>query len=145
MLAEEIGFVVGVDTHTDHHAVVVVDAVTQRTRRALTIAATRRGYRQALRLADRVAPGERVWALEGSGSYGAGLARFLSQRGERVLEVERPAREGRRGRLKSDALDAERAARQARQARCPAWPARRRRCGRCSRLEKERCAPARSR
>jgi transposase len=112
MLAEEIGFVVGVDTHTDHHALVVVDAVTQRSLPALTIAATRRGYRQALRLADRVAPGERVWALEGSGSYGAGLARFLSQRGERVLEVERPAREGRRGRLKSDVLDAERAARQ---------------------------------
>ena len=112
MLAEEIGFVVGVDTHADHHAVVVVDAVTQRARRALTIAATRRGYRQALRLADRLAPGDRVWALEGSGSYGSGLARFLSERGERVLEVERPAREGPRSRFKSDPLDAEQAARQ---------------------------------
>ena len=53
-----------------------------------------------------------MWALEGSGSYGAGLARFLTRHGEQVLEVERPRREGRRGRLKSDALDAERAARQ---------------------------------
>jgi len=112
MLAEDLAFVVGVDTHTDQHAVVVVDAVSQRNRRALTIAATRRGYRQALRLAERAAPGARVWALEGSGSYGAGLARFLSERGERVLEVERPARQGTRGRLKSDLLDAERAARQ---------------------------------
>ena len=50
--------------------------------------------------------------LEGSGCYGAGLARFLSAQGEWVLEVERPSREGRQGRLKSDALDAERAARQ---------------------------------
>ncbi len=55
-----------------------------------------------------VAPGR--W--RGWGSYGAGLARFLDARGERVLEVERPRREGRQGRLKSDLLDAERAARQ---------------------------------
>lgn len=112
MLAEDAGFVVGVDTHTDHHALVVIDAATQRTRRALTIAATRRGYLEGLRLAERLAPGDRVWALEGSGSYGAGLARFLSERGERVVEVERPRRDGARGRLKSDVLDAERAARQ---------------------------------
>ena len=91
---------------------VLVEAQSQRSRRALTIPASRRGYRQAFRLARRHAPGCRVWALEGSGSYGAGLARFLSERGERVLEVERPGREGRRARLKSDALDAERAARQ---------------------------------
>jgi transposase len=112
MLAEEVAFVVGVDTHADRHALVLVDAVTQRRRRALMIPATRRGYRQALRLAERLAPTDRVWALEGSGCYGAGLARFLAEHGERVLEVERPARAGARGRLKSDLLDAERAARQ---------------------------------
>jgi transposase len=55
----------------------------------------------------------RLWALEGTGSYGAGLARFLAARGERVCELERPAREGAGRRLKSDALDALRAARQA--------------------------------
>jgi transposase len=112
MLPEDVAFVVGVDTHADQHALVLVDALTQRRQRALTIAATRRGYRQALRIAEGLAPGTRVWALEGSGCYGAGLARFLTERGERVLEVERPAREGVRGRLKSDLLDAERAARQ---------------------------------
>ena len=83
----------------------------RQTRRSLTIPASRRGYRQALRLARRHAPGPRAWALEGLGSYGAG-ARFLCERGERVLEVERPAREGSRGSLKSDALDALGAARQ---------------------------------
>jgi transposase len=113
MLADEVAFVVGVDTHADNHALAVVEAVSQRTRRVLTVAASRRGYRQALRLARRQAPGRRAWALEGSGSYGAGLARFLAERGERVLEVERPSRSGRQGRLKSDALDAERAARAA--------------------------------
>lgn len=110
MLADEVAFVIGVDTHADTHTLALVDARTQRTRSNPTIPATRRGYRQALRLAKRQAPGRRAWALEGSGSYGAGLARFLSERGEQVLEVERPSREGRRGRLKSDELDAERAA-----------------------------------
>jgi transposase len=113
MLADDVAFVLGVDTHAESHTLVLVEAGSQRTRRQLTIPATRRGYRQALRLARRHARGRRAWALEGSGCYGAGLARFLHARGERVLEVERPAREGARGRSKSDALDAERAARQA--------------------------------
>jgi transposase len=111
MLADEVDFVIGVDTHVDAHALALLEARSQRVSRALTIPAARRGYRQALRFARRQAPGRRAWALEGSGSYGAGLARFLACRGERVLEVERPRREGRGGRLKSDALDAERAAR----------------------------------
>jgi transposase len=111
MLAEELAFVLGVDTHAEQHVLALVEARTQRTSCAVTIPASRRGYRQALRLARRRAPGRRAWALEGTGSYGAGLARFLVSRGERVLEVERPRREGQRGRLKSDALDAERAAR----------------------------------
>ena len=111
MLADDVAYVIGVDTHADSHALCLVEATTERTRGQLTIPASRHGYRRALRLARRHGPGRRVWALEGSGSYGAGLARFLSQRGEEVLEVERPQRQGRRGRLKSDALDAERAAR----------------------------------
>ena len=111
MLADDVTFVVGVDTHLDEHALALVEVASQRTRRRLTIAATRRGYRQALRLALRQAPGRRAWALEGSGSYGAGLARFLAERGECVLEVERPRRSGAPGRAKSDELDAERAAR----------------------------------
>ena len=112
MVTDQVDFVVGVDTHADQHALAVVEAATLRMCRQLTVVASRQGYRQALRLARRHAPGRRCWALEGSGCYGAGLARFLNQQGERVLEVERPSREGRQGRLKSDALDAERAARQ---------------------------------
>jgi transposase len=52
----------------------------------------------------------RAFAIEGTGSYGAGLARFLGEQGERVHEVERPQRaRARRG--KSDTLDAVHAAR----------------------------------
>ena len=64
-----------------------------------------------LRVADRYASGRRAWAIEGSGSYGAGLARFLAGRGEVVLEVSRTPRAERRLRGKDDALDAARTAR----------------------------------
>jgi transposase len=49
------------------------------------VRASERGYARALCLAEREAPGRRAWAIEGTGSYGAGLARFLTARGERVL------------------------------------------------------------
>lgn len=112
MVADRFDVVIGVDTHASSHTLVVVDAASGRARSSLEVSACRRGYRQALRLAERQGVGARVWAIEGTGSYGHGLARFLSGRGERVLEVERPVRQpdGVRGRLKSDRLDAERAA-----------------------------------
>jgi transposase len=111
MLADEVDFVIGVDTHRDAHALAVVAAATGAVvvvERSL--AASPGGYRGLLGLAEVHAPGARAFAIEGTGSYGAGLARFLSERGERVLEVERPQR-ARRARGKSDALDAVRAAR----------------------------------
>ena len=51
--------------------------------------------------------------MEGAGHYGAGLARYLSERGETVLEVGRSPRGERRLRGKDDQLDAVRAARAA--------------------------------
>jgi transposase len=54
-----------------------------------------------------------VWAIEGSGSYGAGLARYLAGRGETVLELSRSPRAERRLRGKDDSLDAARTARAA--------------------------------
>ena len=53
----------------------------------------------------------RAWAIEGAGHYGAGLTRYLGDRGETVLEVGRHARTERRLRGKDDPLDAVRAAR----------------------------------
>ena len=122
MLADELDYVVGVDTHRDTHAlavvaagsggVVVVDPC---------LSACPEGYRRLLELARTHAAGARAFAIEGTGSYGAGLTRFLAERGERVLEVERPSRaRGRRG--KSDVLDAVRAARGALGEDKPAQP-----------------------
>src|SRR5262249_32729249 len=110
MLADELDYVVGVDPHRDAHALAIVHAGTGGAVRSVEVKASARGYAQALRLAEREAPGRRAWAIEGTGSYGAGLARFLSARGERVLEVGRTRRE-RRSHAKTDALDALRAAR----------------------------------
>ena len=59
------------------------------------------------------AGGARVWAIEGTGHYGAGLARYLSARGETVLEIAARPRAERRLHGKDDALDAARAARAA--------------------------------
>jgi transposase len=111
MLADEVDFVIGVDTHRDAHALAIVAAPTGGVVLVEPwLEASPPGYRRLLRLGQAHAPGVRAFAVEGTGSYGAGLARFLAEHGERVLEVERPARV-RRERGKSDALDAVRAAR----------------------------------
>jgi transposase len=108
MLAEHCDVVVGVDTHRDTHTAAFVDRLGG-VGDTLVITADRRGYRTLLAASERQAP-RRVWAVEGTGSYGAGLTRFLRAAGEEVVEVERPVRSARRiG--KSDALDAVRAAR----------------------------------
>ena len=111
MLAETADFVVGVDTHGQRHSFALVQAGTGALVREWELPACAQGYRRALALAQQLADGRRLWALEGSGCYGAGLARFLLAAGECVREVERPLRRGLQARLKSDSLDALRAAR----------------------------------
>jgi transposase len=78
-----------------------------------SVSADAAGYQQLLAFARAQVPGRRCWAVEGAGSYGAGLASFLHAHGERVVEVGRPKRPARRTAAKSDALDAVRAARHA--------------------------------
>jgi transposase len=70
------------------------------------------GYRRVVAFADEHAPGRRVWAIEGTGSYGAGLTTHLLERGEWVVEIDRPARPARRNGAKTDDIDAVRAARE---------------------------------
>jgi transposase len=113
MLAEQVDYVVGVDTHRDQHALAVVDAATGAVIAQTTAAASAHGYAQSLRFAAKHAAGARVWAIEGAGHYGAGLARYLAGRSETVLEVSRSLRGERRLRGKDDPLDAIRAARSA--------------------------------
>src|SRR3954453_9520076 len=107
--------VVGVDTHKDEHAAVVLDGLGGQIAE-LVVSATTGGFAHLLTVATgHVGPHGRVvgFGVEGTGSYGIGLARFLRRRGHQVHEVNRPPRKGER-RLtgKSDLLDAEHAARE---------------------------------
>jgi transposase len=110
MLADQLDYIVGVDPHRDSHALAVVQIVSGAVVFESTIDATSAGYAQALKLVKEHAPGRRAFAVEGTGSFGAGLTRFLIGEGEWVLEVSRLRRERRSG-GKTDALDAVRAAR----------------------------------
>jgi len=122
MLADEVDYVIGVDTHRDQHTLAVVAAPTGAVVAQTVIRATGRGYAQALRFAERHAGGVRAWAIEGAGHYGAGLARYLAERGEAVLEIGRHTRVERRLRGKDDPLDAIRTARAGLAAETPTLP-----------------------
>jgi transposase len=112
MLADSVEVVIGVDTHKHTHTAAVVAAATGQTLASLTVPATPAGYQQLLELADQHHR-RRVWAIEGTGGYGAGLTRFLTAHAEQVVELDRPKRAARRHGAKSDPLDATRAAREA--------------------------------
>ena len=110
MLADQLDYIVGVDPHRDSHSLAIVHLVSGEVVFESTIDANSDGYAQALKLVEEHTRGRRAFAIEGTGSFGAGLTRFLTGHGERVLEVSRLRRERRSG-GKTDALDAVRAAR----------------------------------
>lgn len=122
MLADELDYVVGVDTHLDEHVLVVVAAPAGAVVARRALQASARGYREALAFAEQHANGARAWAIEGAGHYGDGLARFLGGHGEPVLEISRQPRGERRLRGKDDSLDAIRTARAALASEMPALP-----------------------
>ncbi|WP_425546950.1 IS110 family transposase [Catellatospora coxensis] len=99
----------GVDTHKDTHTAAVLDEHGRLVGTA-RFPATGDGYRQLLDwLRTFGAPA--VAGVEGTGSYGAGLTRYLSAAGVTVVEVARPDRATRRRKGKDDPTDAEAAAR----------------------------------
>jgi transposase len=101
----------GVDTHLDNHAAAVVDGnggVVQ----VAEFPTTPEGYRALHAWMAGFGVLQRV-GVEGTGAYGAGLARFLHRHGVEVVEVDRPNRQARRLHGKSDPLDAIEAARAA--------------------------------
>jgi transposase len=112
MLEGQVDVVIGVDTHRDRHAAALLDP-NGGVRTTLEVPSDQAGHARLLRLAEVQAPGRRVWALEGTGCYGAGLTRFLVDRGEWVVEIDRPKRPRGRHGAKSDVLDAVRAGREA--------------------------------
>lgn len=101
----------GVDTHGKTHHAAAVDQ-TGRVLGDRQFPATAAGYRALLGWL-------RSWGrvvnigVEGTGSYGAGLARYLAAEGVELVEVDRPDRRIRRAKGKSDPIDAIAAARAA--------------------------------
>jgi transposase len=106
MLAEVVDAVIGIDTHRDSHEVEIADAA-GRPITALQVGNDSAGFAQLLAAIDKVAPRPRVAVcIEGSRSYGIGLARALAAAGLLVIECEQPSRKQRRGMGKSDPIDA---------------------------------------
>lgn len=99
----------GIDTHADTHTAAALDQLGRQLGHA-TFPATSAGYVELLRWLEEHGPITAV-GIEGTGSYGAGLARFLTSRGVRLIEIDRPDRRARRKHGKSDPADAIAAAR----------------------------------
>jgi transposase len=103
------GITLGVDTHKDFHVAVALDGLGRRLG-TLSIPTTPAGYEELVDWARGFGPLEGV-GIEGTGSFGAGLTRFLQAEGTKVLEVVRPKRRDQYRSGKSDPIDAELAAR----------------------------------
>ena len=101
--------IIGVDTHKDQHVAVAIDERGVRLDEKRVLVATC-GYEELERWSRDLGQ-VHAFGIEGTGSYGAGLARFLADRGYKVLEVNRPDRSVRYRKGKSDPTDAEMAAR----------------------------------
>jgi transposase len=111
MQHEKLDVTGGVDTHADQHVAAVVDEV-GRILSTSSFSTDEPGYRDLLDWMSSFGKVTRV-GVEGTGAYGAGLARYLASQNVQVVEVDRPNRRLRRKRGKSDATDAEAAARAA--------------------------------
>ena len=111
MLDTMVEHVIGIDPDRDRVTASVVDTSTTGEQATAVFGTTRLGYDRLLKWADQhTQTADRVWSVEGSGSYGAGVTTYLAARGELVVEFNdpTPTRDG----AKTDALDARRAARQ---------------------------------
>jgi transposase len=104
-----LAIVIGIDTHKDSHVAVAIDTLGRRIGE-VAMRTTAAGYQQLLDWAQALGRID-AFGIEGTGSYGAGLARFLRGHGAHVVEVNRPDRATRHRLGKSDPIDAEAAAR----------------------------------
>jgi transposase len=101
----------GVDTPLDVHVAAALDPVGGLLG-VESFPTTPAGYRSLVDWMSKFGPLQRV-GIEGTGAYGAGLARYLNRRGVEVIEVDRANRQARRAHGKSDPVDAVEAARAA--------------------------------
>jgi transposase len=104
-----IEVIIGVDTHKEVHAAAAISGFGAHLA-TTTVPASSKGY-SALEAWAKSIGAVQAFGIEGTGSYGAGLSRFLRERGHTVVEVNRPNRQLRYQQGKSDAVDAESAAR----------------------------------
>lgn len=100
----------GVDTHAEVHVAAAVCSTSFRLLATQAFPTTPAGHRDLLGWLEGFGDLQAV-GVEGTGSYGVGLARFLAASGLQVVEVDRPDRKARRKKGKSDPVDAEAAAR----------------------------------
>ena len=106
MLAECVDAVVGVDTHRDTHQVEIAHP-SGTPIATCSISNNSAGYAELLAWILQHTPGPQVAvSIEGTRSYGAGLARAVATAGLVVIECEQPNRKQRRGKGKSDPIDA---------------------------------------
>jgi hypothetical protein len=105
----------GVDTHADMHVAAALDPIGGLPG-VQEFPATPAGYGRLLGWLGGFGTVCLV-GIEGTGSYGAGLARHITRAGVRVVEVDRSDRQDRRRQGKSDPLDAVSAARAAQSGR----------------------------
>ncbi|MCX4159627.1 IS110 family transposase [Paraburkholderia aspalathi] len=117
---EQNEVILGVDTHLDTHVGAVISD-TGRLLGTLSVTTDTAGYFDLLTWANSFSPLRRA-GVEGTGTYGAGLARLLRDHEIEVLEVNRPDRAMRRSKGKSDPTDAENAARAVLAGRATAIP-----------------------
>ena len=110
----------GVDTHADTHVAAALDPAGGLLG-VQEFPATPAGYARLLGWLGGFGPVCLV-GIEGTGSYGAGLARHMAAAGARVVEVDRSDRQDRRRQGKSDPLDAVSAARAAQSGRARGAP-----------------------
>jgi transposase len=110
----------GIDTHAEVHAVAALDE-RGRLLDSTTIPTSLAGFQALLEWAAGFGTIDRI-GVEGTGSYGAGVARWLRAQGLVVIEVDRPDRAERRRRGKSDPIDAEVAARAVQSGRASGTP-----------------------
>ncbi len=111
IVADAYTYVVGVDTHARTHSYLILEAATGRRIAEDTFPASPAGIRRAIAwIARRTQDGTVLVAAEGTGSYGAGLARELDVAGLEVVEARPPKRAQQAGKGKSDLIDAHAAA-----------------------------------
>ncbi len=109
ILSPDKQLILGVDTHLDIHVAVLINLIGQVVSHS-EFPTTQEGYQELLRWCHSFGSLQKA-GVEGTGTYGAGLYRFLAKQQIPVFEVNRPNRLKRRLQGKSDTIDAENAAR----------------------------------